>query len=82
MTYSVVFTRGFNLPRERDFVVVASGFPTVKDAVFGRKMSGDIVVDADTLRIAQSPIWLFAWERQDDSCYARRMQGLDLTVSR
>ena len=77
MTYDIVFTRGYKLPREGDFVRLAHGFPTVADAASHRKWSGDLIVDAQTLRIAQSDVWLFPWEREEANCYARQMQDAD-----
>lgn len=76
--YILVYTRGYKLPKEQDFVILANGvrFPTVKDASSSRKWSGDLVVDEKTLAIAQSDVWLFEWEKQDETCYVREMQKL------
>lgn len=74
--YSLVYTRGYTLPRYKDFTLLGQ-FSTVTEAAAARKMSGELVIHSDTLRIEQSQAWLFDWEKRDSSNYARQLQRAD-----
>jgi hypothetical protein len=81
MTYSVVYCRGYKLPREGDYTVVAANLPTIEDAAKCRKVSGDLVIEDSTKRIVQSNEWLWDWERTyfgvPAASYARMMMEKD-----
>lgn len=55
-----------------DGVIIATGFLTLEAARAERYVSGDLVVDSDTLEVVKDPAWLFPWESKDPNCYAQR----------
>ena len=37
-----------------------------------RKVSGDVVIDLETGKVAQSHEWLWEWELLDETCYSQK----------
>ena len=59
-----------------DFVFLGR-FGSLSEAAGARRVSGDLVVGSGTGLVVDSDDWLFGWEKDDDSCYARRAMLID-----
>lgn len=71
---------GYELVRlENDFLpnqcvkVVYSRHNTIEQAMRARKVSGDVIVHANTSHVVANMGWLWEWERKDFKSYAHRI---------
>jgi hypothetical protein len=58
-----------------DRYVVIATCETIESAGRARQVSGDLVVDAATNVVASDSSWLWDWERDDTTSYARHHLG-------
>lgn len=73
--YDVIFQNDYH----GHYVVVAKGLSTLEEARKARQVSGDIVVHHNTSNLVRDEVWLFDYEKNDNSCYAkRRLQEKDI----
>lgn len=77
--FFVAFGRDFpdHIEAPRDSVMRCENFAEV-DKV--RKVTGDLVFDAETLEIVLSDDWLWEAEKNDETCYAPRAQRNKITL--
>lgn len=57
-----------------DYVLLAT-CTTLDEARDLRKVSGDLVVDAETNTVVADPQWLWDWEKTDPQSYAQHYLG-------
>ena len=79
--YQVVHTVGESLPRDGKFLPLGGVHQLLSDAMEDRKLSGDLIIVAETREIVQDQCWLFPWEKLDHECYVRRMMRKDSAFS-
>ena len=59
-----------------------NGLTSLESAREARKVSGDLVVDLRTGLVVDNEDWLWDWEKNDPTCYARRAMEMDRTFAK
>lgn len=83
MAYVLVWTRGHTLPcdAQRNDITISDQrvFDTVQQAKDHRRLAGELVVDANTLKIITDDLsWMWRWEKRTKKSYANTMVRLQL----
>ena len=74
--YDVVFMRTWRTPIDlRDGYAVAKNIPTLGAASAARRMTGDLVVYAGTLRVVPDETWLWGFEKTEKNYAYQAVQA-------